>query len=36
MKQLRDNNTGVYNWIGNVLSCIWQGLEAVSGEILFV
>jgi urea transporter len=36
MKQLNNRKAGVCVWIGNALSCIWQGLEAVSGEILFV
>lgn len=36
MKQLNDRKVRFHNWIGNALSCFWQGLEAVSGEILFV
>lgn len=36
MERLSDRKESIHTWIGNVVSCLWQGLEAVSGEILFV
>lgn len=36
MKRLNNRKVKVHNWIGNAVSCLWQSLEAVSGEILFV
>lgn len=36
MKQLKNRNEIFHNWIENVVSCLWRGVEAVSGKILFV
>ena len=36
MKRLKDGKIRLYRWIGHVTLCFWQGVEAVSGKILFV
>lgn len=36
VKRLNHKKERFHNWIADTVLCLWQGLEAVSGEILFV